>query len=123
MSEGTGSIPLILAKELTKEVNKAWEDGSFYENVTPVTQDLLRYWFFSSFVDVREINFHEGQRQAILNIIYLHEILGVKNVKDLYLNTNPELLKKINIENIEQEKYQHPMYSVKMATGTGKRIE
>ena len=120
MSEGTGSIPLILAKELTKEVNKAWEDGSFYENVTPVTQDLLRYWFFSSFVDVREINFHEGQRQAILNIIYLHEILGVKNVKDLYLNTNPELLKKINIENIEQEKYQHPMYSVKMATGTGK---
>lgn len=120
MAEGTGSTPLLMAKELTNEVNRAWEDGSFYENVSPVTQDLLRYWFFPSFMDVREINFHQGQRQAILNIIYLHEILGVKNVKDLYLSTDPELLKKINIENIEQDKYQHPMYSVKMATGTGK---
>lgn len=81
MAEGTGSTPLLMAKELTNEVNRAWEDGSFYENVSPVTQDLLRYWFFPSFMDVREINFHQGQRQAILNIIYLHEILGVKNVK------------------------------------------
>ena len=48
MAEGTGSTPLLMAKELTNEVNRAWEDGSFYENVSPVTQDLLRYWFFPS---------------------------------------------------------------------------
>ncbi|MDO5849074.1 MAG: DEAD/DEAH box helicase family protein [Methanobrevibacter sp.] len=119
-SKGFGSNPLLMAKFLTEEVNKAWEDGSFYENVTPVTQDLLRFWFSDVFCDTRDINFHDGQKQAILNIIYLHEILKVKNVKDLYLSTDPELLQKMDIGHIEKDKFQHPMYGVKMATGTGK---
>ena len=120
MSKGTSAYPLKMAKELTNEVNKAWEDGSFYENVSPVTQDLLRYWFYPAFCDIRDINFHEGQKQAILNVIYLHEVLGIKNVKDLYLKTDPEILKGIDSVKLEQDKYQHPMYAVKMATGTGK---
>ena len=117
---GTKNNPLKLTSELTTVVNKAWDDGSLYDNVSPVTQDLLRFWFSPSFSDIRDINFHEGQKQAILNIIYLHEILGVSSVKDLYLNVYPELLKEIDLDNIEQEKYNHPMYAVKMATGTGK---
>ena len=118
--KGTGSVPLKLAKTLCEEVNAAWENGSFYEKVSPVTQDLLRYWFFPAFCDIRDINFHEGQKQAILNIIYLHEVLGIKNVKDLYLSTDKELLQKIDLEELEEYRYQHPMYAVKMATGTGK---
>lgn len=118
--KGTGRNPLLMAKELTEMVNNAWEDGSFYENVTPVTQDLLRFWFSDVFCDIRNINFHEGQKQAILNIIYLHEILQVNNVKDLYLKTNPEILQNMDINDLEKPKYQHPMYGVKMATGTGK---
>ena len=117
---GTKNNPLKLTSELTTVVNKAWDDGSLYDNVSPVTQDLLRFWFSPSFSDIRDINFHEGQKQAILNIIYLHEILGVSSVKDLYLNVYPELLKDMDLDNIEQEKYNHPMYAVKMATGTGK---
>ena len=120
MSEGTGSNPLFMAEEVTNRVNKAWENGSFYDEVSPITQDLLRYWFSPSFCDIREINFHEGQKQAILNIIYLHEVLKIKNVKDLYLNSDPEILKDMDISKLEQIKYQHPMYAVKMATGTGK---
>ena len=120
MSVGTGANPLKMAKEVSIEVNKAWEDGSFYEQVSPITQDLLRFWFSPSFCDIREINFHEGQKQAILNIIYLHEVLGVKNVKDLYLKSDPEILQNMDINSLDQDKYQHPMYAVKMATGTGK---
>ena len=119
-SKGTGNVPLKMAKTLTEEVNKAWENGTLYEKVSPVTQDLLRFWFFPAFCDRRDINFHEGQKQAILNIIYLHEVLGVKNVKDLYLSTDEELLQEIDLEELGQFKYQHPMYAVKMATGTGK---
>lgn len=119
-SKGTGSIPLKMAKCLSEEVNEAWEDGSFYDGVTPVTQDLLRYWFSDVFCDTRDTNFHEGQKQAILNIIYLHEILKVTNVKDLYLLTNPEILQDMDIDYLEKSKFQHPMYGVKMATGTGK---
>ena len=118
--KGTGGVPLKLAKQLTEEVNEAWENGSFYEKVSPITQDLLRYWFFPAFCDIRDINFHEGQKQAILNIIYMHEVLEVKNVKDLYLSINEELLQEIDLDELNETRYQHPMYAVKMATGTGK---
>ena len=119
-SKGTGINPLRMAGSVSEEVNKAWADGSFYDKVSPITQDLLRFWFSDSFCSIRRLNFHEGQKQAILNIIYLHEVLKVKNVKDLYLNTHPELLQDMDISSLEKFKYQHPMYAVKMATGTGK---
>jgi type III restriction enzyme len=119
-SKGTGKTPLKMAQLLSEEVNEAWANGSFYEKVSPVTQDLLRFWFFPTFCDIREINFHEGQKQAILNIIYLHEVLGVRNVKDLYFATDEELLQEIDLDELGEYKYQHPMYAVKMATGTGK---
>ena len=118
--KGTGSNPLKMAKLLSDEVNKSWEDGTFLEEVSPITQDLLKFWFDSAFSDMRDINFHEGQKQAILNIIYLHEVLNVKNVIELYLKTNPEILQDMDVEDLHKEKYQHPMYAVKMATGTGK---
>ncbi|MFR8878584.1 MAG: DEAD/DEAH box helicase family protein [Methanobrevibacter smithii] len=117
---GTGSNPLKMTSCLTEMVNKAWNDGSFYEMVSPITQDLLRFWFSDVFCQSRYINFHEGQKQAILNIIYLHEVLKVKNVKDLYLKINPEILQNMDVAELEKDKYQHPMYGVKMATGTGK---
>lgn len=119
-SKGTGENPLKMTKALTEEVNRAWENGSLYEKASPITQDLLRWWFFPAFCDVRTINFHEGQKQAILNIIYLHEVLGVKNVKDLYLSTDEEILQNMDLMDLDQKKYQHPMYAVKMTTGTGK---
>lgn len=118
--KGTGDNPLKMAKQLTHEVNRAWEDGSFKENVTPVTQSLLNFWFNDVFCQSRRINFHQGQKQALLNIIYAHEVLKIKNVKDLYLRTDPEILQNMSLEDLEKDKYQHPMYAVKMATGTGK---
>lgn len=118
--KGTGSNPLKMTSCLTEMVNKAWNDGSFYEMVSPITQDLLRFWFSDVFCQSRYINFHEGQKQSILNIIYLHEVLKVKNVKDLYLKINPEILQNMDVAELEKDKYQHPMYGVKMATGTGK---
>ena len=119
-SKGSGRTPLKMAKTLSEEVNEAWKNGTFYEKVSPVTQDLLRKWFFPTFCDTRDINFHEGQKQAILNVIYLHEVLGIKNVKDLYLSTNEELLQELDLDELSEPRYQHPMYAVKMATGTGK---
>jgi type III restriction enzyme len=69
-----------------------------------------------------DINFHEGQKQAILNVIYLHEVLKTKNVLDLYLKTNPEILEMMDLTDLDREKYDHCMYAVKMATGTGKTL-
>lgn len=117
---GIKDTPIKLANEITAIVNRAWEDGSFLENVTPVTRDLLRYWFSDVFCDTRPFNFHSGQKQSILNTIYVHEVLQVKSVSELYAEAAPELLEKIDDEVLQQAKYQYPKYCMKMATGTGK---
>lgn len=55
--KGTGDNPLKMAKQLTHEVNRAWEDGSFKENVTPVTQSLLNFGLMMYFVNQEELIF------------------------------------------------------------------
>jgi len=118
---GTGNIPLKLAKLITDIVNTKWESREFIENVAPITSDLLKFWDPNgSFSDLREFNFHKGQWQAILNIIYIHEILGLKTIQDIYMTIDPELLAGMNLLDMQKEKYNHPKYCVKMATGTGK---
>ena len=73
---GTRDVPLKFAAELTRITNEAWDSGELM-NGTSVTQDLVRYWF-TMFCDQRRFNFHQGQKQAILNTIYVHEILKSK---------------------------------------------
>jgi len=121
-SLGTGEMPLKFAKAITEMANKEWKDGTFLQKVSPITKDLLRFWDPNgSWKDQRGIQFHEGQWQAILNTIYVHEILKTKNLKDLYMTINKDLFAEfINIVSHEKEKYEHPQYCIKMATGTGK---
>ncbi len=120
-SLGTGNIPLHLAEIISKRANKEWEDGSLIEKTSPITQDLLRFWDPNgSFSDIRKFNFHEGQWQAILNSIYVHEVLKIKDVHDMYMSINPELLQGMDLLNLKKDKYAHPKYCIKMATGTGK---
>lgn len=118
---GTGTVPIRLADLISKSANKEWEAGTFLAKVTKPTEDLLRFWDpKGGFAELRRANFHEGQWQAILNTVYVHEILKVKNVRDLYMSVDPELLKDIDVTNLKQRKYDYPKYCVKMATGTGK---
>jgi len=118
---GTGIVPLKLADLISKMANKEWQEGGFIEKVSPITKDLLKFWDpEGSFADLRNFNFHEGQWQAILNTIYVHEILKVKNVHDLYMSIYPELLAEMDLLDLKKDKYSHPKYCIKMATGTGK---
>ena len=120
LNTGTKDIPLQFAKQLSEIVNQEWESGSFIQKVTPITQDLLRYWFNPAFCDTRFINFHKGQKQAILNTIYCHEILKSDSILSMYQQASQELLSPDFFNYIKEEKYNHPKYCVKMATGTGK---
>jgi len=120
-SLGTGTVPLKLADLVTKMANKEWDEGTFIEKVTPITRDLLRFWCpTGNFADLRNFNFHEGQWQAILNTIYVHEILKVNNVHDLYMAVYPDLLAEMDILDLKKSKYNHKMLCIKMATATGK---
>lgn len=118
---------LPLSEALTKktqEVCIGLEDGvaDIYDLVTEPTSNLLRYWFLQDFVDLRNgLNFHMGQKQAILNTIYAHEVLRANSLKELYTQVAQEALMKDGLlTHISQQKYDHPKYCLKMATGTGK---
>lgn len=114
--------PLKFAKAVTERANAAWEDGSFLDSVTPTTRALLTYWFDEAYIDMRNLNFHIGQRQAILNIIYIHEVLKKHKVVDVYEEIAPQLMleRGFGIEQLADDIYSFPKYCVKMATGTGK---
>ncbi len=111
---------LELAKRLSETVNAAWESGELMNRVTPTTQELLKFWFSEEYCSLRHRNFHVGQRQAILNIIYLHEVMGVRSVLEYYEQLTPDLMPMVDIGTLGQKKYLMPKYAVKMATGTGK---
>jgi len=118
---GTRKIPLKLAAAITAVVKAEWESGEFLEKVSPITRDLLRFWDpEGSFSDLRHFNFHIGQWQAILNSIYIHEVLKIKNVQDTYMTIEPQLLQEMDLIDMQKDKYSHPKYCIKMATGTGK---
>ncbi len=91
------------------------------EQVTPVTAELLKFWFQADYCELRQLNFHEGQRAAILHIIYAHEVLNVRSLRELYEAAAPEaLLEGGVLGEVSRSFNDHPKYAAKMATGTGK---
>lgn len=118
--------PLLLAECLTSKAQQlclGLEDGvaDIYDLVTPTTAELLRWWFLADLCATRRFNFHAGQRQAILNTIVAHEVLGCTDLRQLYQQAAPDalLVGKVLTE-VSQPKHDHPKYCLKMATGTGK---
>ncbi|NOU25877.1 MAG: DEAD/DEAH box helicase family protein [Methylotenera sp.] len=118
---------LPLASALTKRTQQlclGLESGGaeILELVTPTTAELLKWWFGEDMVLARSgLNFHIGQKQAILNAIVAHEVLKSHSLKDLYSQVAPELLLTGSLlSKLAEDKNAHPKYCLKMATGTGK---
>lgn len=89
--------------------------------VTPTTAELLRFWFQQDYCDLRFLNFHQGQRSAILHVIYAHEVLGARSLRELYeVVAGDAMLDGGLLGEITRDRHQHPKYAAKMATGTGK---
>ena len=118
---------LALAAGLTAKARQlclGLESGAadLLELVTPTTAELLLWWFGQDMVDTRAgLNFHAGQKQAILNAIVAHEVLGAATLLDLYQQAAPDaLLVGTRLAEVSAAKHAHPKYCFKMATGTGK---
>ena len=105
-------------------------EADILELVTPTTAELLAWWFGGDMVLARGgntggLNFHAGQKQAILNAIVAHEVLSLGHLnwslKDLYQGAAPDaLLAGTRLAEVADPKHSHPKYCFKMATGTGK---
>jgi type III restriction enzyme len=129
---------LALAAGLTAKTNQlclGLESGAadILELVTPTTAELLLWWFGEDMVLARGtsamggggLNFHAGQKQAILNAIVAHEVLGKDRdnwtLLDLYQACAPDaLLTGTRMNEVASAKHAHSKYCFKMATGTGK---
>ena len=118
---------LSLARGLTAKVEAlciGLEAGEapILDQVSEMTAELLKWWFQADFQDARQFNFHPGQRQALLNVIYAHEVLGISTLQDLYQALAPDVLlaSTRDSEIIRAPKNAYPKYCLKMATGTGK---
>lgn len=118
---------LSLAAGLSAKVEVAalgLEDGTapILDQVSEMTAELLKWWFQADFLDARPYNFHPGQRQALLNVIYAHEVLGIDTLQDLYQAVAPEVMlaSTRDSEIIRAPKNAYPKFCLKMATGTGK---
>lgn len=122
---------LALSEGLTAKTNQlclGLESGAanILELVTPTTAELLLWWFGEEMVLARQgLNFHAGQKQAILNAIVAHEVLGRDHdhwtLLDLYQACAPDaLLTGTRMNEVASTKHAHPKYCFKMATGTGK---
>lgn len=124
MAEPAETLPLATA--LTRRTGQlctglAHGNADILDLVTPVTAELLRWWFGEDACAARGFNFHPGQRQAILNVIVAHEVLSSPDLKDLYAQICAEaLLEGGMLGEVAQNKHAHPKYCLKMATGTGK---
>ncbi len=129
------SDPLALATALTAKTRQlclGLESGAadILELVTPTTAELLLWWFGEDMVlsrggENRGLNFHTGQKQAILNAIVAHEVLGHGHdnwsLLELYKACTPDaLLAGTRLDEVASAKHAHPKYCFKMATGTGK---
>lgn len=125
--------PLALSTALTAKTRQlclGLESGAadILDLVTPTTAELLLWWFGEDRVLERQqqgLNFHLGQKQAILNAIVAHELLSQSSTHgtllDLYRACAPDaLLTGTRHNEIAQDKHAHPKYCFKMATGTGK---
>jgi type III restriction enzyme len=129
MTEADNQLALSLGLTAkTKQLCLGLESGAadILERVTPTTAELLMWWFGEDMVLARSgLNFHAGQKQAILNAIVAHEVLGQGHehwtLLDLYRNCAPDaLLSGTRLNEVASPKHAHPKYCFKMATGTGK---
>lgn len=107
-----------LVPELRKAV-KVWRNDG-YAGATETSRALLRYWFQTEHLIPRndgstdEFQFYFAQREAIETIVYLYDVVGVKDKYDLIrFDSSGAVSANMFAENWRR-------FVVKMATGSGK---
>lgn len=104
--------------EATPSVYPETDMAGLYELVTPMTEELLRWWFGEDACAARRFNFRAGQRQAILNTIVAHEVLAVSNGYERYQQLAHEAWS--DMTGIPAAGGRHSRYSLTMAGGIGR---
>lgn len=99
-----------------REAVKAWRADK-YKGITETTKELFNFWFNTDHVLPNGNNFryHIAQREAIETLVFLFEVKGIRNRKDL-LESYAFTTKDLRLPPYDD----FARYCVKMATGSGK---
>ena len=116
--EGYQKLLPPLVDKIRKEV-KEWRDTD-YEGASSTSKALLKWWFETAHPiedsegNISNFKYYFAQREAIESIIYLYEIVGVKDKHDLLkFDSSGAISTGMFAENWRR-------FVVKMATGAGK---
>ena len=117
---GSSSEKLLppLVPELRKQV-KTWRDGG-YQKASPTSKSLLNWWFKTphflpqSDGSMVEFEYFFAQREALETIVYLYDVVGVKDKYDLMRFDRSGVVS----AGMFDEDWRR--FVVKMATGAGK---
>jgi len=107
-----------LVPELRKQV-KAWRDKN-YAGATATSRSLLNWWFNTRHLlpqadgTMSEFQYYFAQREALETIIYLYDVVGVKDKYDLMRFDNSGAVS----TGMFDETWRR--FVIKMATGSGK---
>ncbi|MBI2953719.1 MAG: DEAD/DEAH box helicase family protein [Chloroflexi bacterium] len=107
-----------LVSQLRREV-KAWRDGG-YMGATDTSRGLLNWWFNTLHLlpqldgTMAEFQYYFAQREALETIIYLYDVVGVRDKYDLMRFDSSEAVS----TGMFDETWRR--FVVKMATGSGK---
>ena len=99
-----------LVEKIRREIYK-WR-GQVYKGTSQTTKSLLCHWFLET--EGRELRYFFAQREAVETIIYLYEII---KIRDKYGLAAFDSSGKLKVEEFEEN---WTRYCIKMATGTGK---
>lgn len=99
-----------------REAVKEWRANN-YKGITETTRELLNFWFRTDHVlpNGNSFRFHTAQREAIETLIYIFEVVKVKNRKEL-LEKFAFTQKDLRLPPYDE----FARYCLKMATGSGK---
>lgn len=98
---------------------KEWRDSG-YSGVSDTTRALLNFWFEEEHWIQKadgtlfEFKYYFAQREAVETVIYLHEIVGVKDKYDLLKYDSSGLISERSFDE------EWSRFVIKMATGSGK---
>ncbi len=108
---------LALPDKIIPEVQVLQNQG-YHPFPSETTRQLLIHWFDREHDEAER--FYNCQRQAIETAIYLHEVRGIRTLRQLYEEFAPERLKLIKNVADEADSIPFMKYCFKMATGSGK---
>ncbi len=117
-STGAEKLMPPLVSELRKEV-KAWRDSG-YDKSTETSKSLLNWWFNTPHLlpqadgTINEFQYFFSQRESVETIIYLNDVVGVKDKYDLMRFDSSGAISSSMFDETWLR------FVVKMATGAGK---